>query len=244
MVFLQRHLDIVLEIQLGLGVVSLGLEVDHQVVLHSENRVDVEVRVVGGVDLVDDGGVVGMGDHEVDVSGTHRRAVHEVQEHTGGSIGGQRIRSRVVAVPVEFALLVGTEFTAQVVLTLVGVLEVVLAVGRCLPDIEDGACDGGARFHIPQHTVHKCNLAVRVGILNNGVTEFAEGGVGRPEGAEDNVRGGRETLFGNDAVRDFVNETSFYCQYAPQNWTSQEMRLTIPDRSRRRCGGIRCEWEC
>lgn len=52
----------------------------------------------------------------------------------------------MVAVKPVLAVLVGAELAAQVVRRLVlGVLEVVLAVGRGLPDIEDGAGDRLAR---------------------------------------------------------------------------------------------------
>lgn len=206
-VLLQSHGDVVLQVELGLGVIGLGLEVDNQVVLDGEDGVDVEMRVVGGVDLVDDGGVVGVGDHQVDVGRTHGRAVHEVEEDTGGTIGGERVRSGVVAVPVELALLVGAELAAKVVLTLVGVLEVVLAVGGGLPDIEDGTDDGSASLHVLQDTVHVGDLSVGVGVLDDAVAKLTEGSVGRPEGAENDVGGGGDTVLGDDLVGDLIDET-------------------------------------
>lgn len=105
-VLLERHADIVLQVERGLGVIGLGLEVYDEIILDSEDGVDGEMRVVARVDLVDDGGVVGVGNHEVDVGGTHGRTVHEVEEDTGGAVGGQGVRSGVVAVPVEFSLLI------------------------------------------------------------------------------------------------------------------------------------------
>ncbi len=113
----------------------------------------------------------------------------------------------MVAVPVELALLIGAELAAEVVLALVGVLEIVLAVRRGLPDVEDSALNGGTSFHICEHAVHVCDFAVGVGVLDDAVAEVAEGSVGRPEGAEDDVGGRRKALFGDDAVCDFVNET-------------------------------------
>lgn len=208
MVLLEGQLDIVLEVKVGLGVVGLGLEVDNEVVLDGKDGVDVEMRVIAGVDLVDDGGVVGVGDHEMDVSGTHGGAVHEVEEHTGRAVGGERVRGGVVAVPPELALLVGAELAAQVVLGLVGVLEVVLAVGGGLPDVEDGTLDGLASLHVPEDTVHEGDLAVRVGVLDDAVTELAEGSVGRPEGAEDDVGGGGDTVFGDDLVGDLIDKAN------------------------------------
>lgn len=206
MVLLEGQLDVVLEVEAGLGVIGLGLEVHNKVVLDGEDGVDVQMRVVAGVDLVDNGGVVGVGDHEMDVSGTHGGAVHEVEENTGGAVGGQGVRGGVVAVPPELALLVGAELAAQVVLGLVGVLEVVLAVGGSLPDVEDGALDGLAGLHVPEDTVHVGDLAVRVGVLDDAVAELAEGSVGGPEGTEDDVGGGGDTVFGDDLVGDLIDK--------------------------------------
>lgn len=186
-VLLQRHLHVVLQVETGLGVVGLGLEVHNEIILDSEDGVDREVRVVAGVDLVDHGRVFGVGDHEVDVSGTHGRAVHEVEKDTGGAIGRQRVRSGVVAVPVEFSLLVRAELAAEVIVGLGGVLEIVLAVGRGLPDVQDGADDGLAALHILDHTVHESNTAIGLRVLDDAVAESAEGSVGRPEGAENDV---------------------------------------------------------
>ena len=207
MVGLERHGDVVLHVERGLGVIGLGLEVHDQVILHGKDRVDVQVRVVAGVDLVDDGRVLRVGDHQVDVGGAHGRAVHEVEKDTGGTVGGQGVRSRVVAVPVELSLLVRPELAAQVVLGLVRVLEVVLAIGGGLPDIKDGAFNWGAGLHVLQDTVHVGDLAIGVGVLNDAVTQVAEGGVGGPEGAEDDIGSGGQALLGDDLVGDFIDET-------------------------------------
>lgn len=165
------------------------------------------MRVVAGVDLVDDGGVVGVGDHEVNVGGPHGRAIHEIEKHSGRTVGGQRVRGRAVAVPVELALLVRSELAAEVVLALVGVLEVVLAVGGGLPDVEDCADDGLSSLHVGQDTVHEGDLTVGVGVLDDAVAEIAEGSVGRPEGPENDVGGGSQTLVSDDFVGDLINKS-------------------------------------
>ena len=226
-VLLQRHVDIVCQVQVGLGVVR-GLEVDHQVILDGKHRVDVQVRVVAGVDLVDNGGIVRVRDHQMDVSRTHRGAVHEVEQHSGRAVGGQRVRSRVVAVPVELAVLVGNELAAQVVIRLVGVLEVVLAVGGRLPDVEHSANDGLAGLHVLQHTVHVGDLALGVRVLDDAVAERTEWRIGRPEGAENDIRGRRDTLVGGDFVGDFVDQTANVSLFVWCSFVKGE--LTIPDR--------------
>lgn len=164
--------------------------------------------VVAGVDLVDDGGVFGVGDHKVDVGGAHGGTVHDVEENTSGAVGGQGVRSGVVAVPVELSVLVGCELAAEVVVGLGGVLEIVLTVGRCLPDIEDGTGDRLAGLHVPNDTVHEGNTAIGLGVLNNAVAESSEGSIGRPEGTEDNVGSGGDAVLGNDLVGDLIDETS------------------------------------
>jgi hypothetical protein len=206
-VLLQSQGDVVLEVELGLGVAGPRLKVNDQVVLDGKDGVNLEERVVAGVDLVDDGGVVGVGDHEMDVSRAHGGAVHDVEQDTGRAVGGEGVGSRVVAVPPELALLVGSELSAEVVLSLCGVLEVVLTVGRGLPDIEDGASNGLAGLHVCEDTVHKGGLSVRLGVLDDAVTEGAEGSAGRPEGAENDVGGRGQALLGDDLVGDLVDET-------------------------------------
>jgi len=148
------------------------------------------MRVVARVDLVDNGGIVGVGDHEVNMGRAHGGAVHEVEQHTGGTVGGQGVGSRVVAIPAELSLLIRLELSAEVVLGLGGILEIVLSIGGGLPDIEDGAYDGGASLHVGEHAVHVGDLAIGIGVLDNAVAEGAERSVGRPKGAENDVGGG------------------------------------------------------
>lgn len=205
-VLLQRHGDIILKVTIGLGVLWNRPEVDNEVILNREDGVDAQMGVIAGVDLVDDGGVVRVSDLQVDMSGPHGRAVHEVKQHTSGTVGGQRVRRRVVAVPPEVAVFVGEELAAQVVFALVGVLEVVLAVGGGLPDVQHGADDGLAGFHVGQAAVHVGHLAVGVGVLDDGVAQTAEGSVGRPEGTQDHVGGGCCAVVQHDLVGDLVDE--------------------------------------
>lgn len=113
-------------------------------------------------------------------------AIHQRQQLIGRTIGRQRVGSRVVAVEPVFAVLVGPELAAQVVGALVlGVLEVVFAVGAGLPDVEDGVGDGLAGEQVCDGAVHQGDAALGVGILDDGAAVLAEGGVGRPEGAQD-----------------------------------------------------------
>lgn len=55
-------------------------EVDHEIVLDGKDSVRLEPWVVFGVDLCDAGFVAVLGDHQVDVSGTHRVAVESLEE--------------------------------------------------------------------------------------------------------------------------------------------------------------------
>lgn len=149
-----------------------------------------------------------MRDHDVDVRGTHGVTVHEVEELEGWTVGGEGVGGGVQAVEPVLALLVGAELAAEVVVGLVlGVLEVVLAVGGRLPDVEDGVGDGLVRGHVPDHTVHERHLASGGNtILDDGAAELTEGSVGGPEGSEDGGGGGVNVAFRNDLVGDLVNK--------------------------------------
>lgn len=113
-------------------------------------------------------------------------AIHKLEQIVGGAVSGQRVGGRVVAVEPVLAVLIGTELAAEVVWRLVvWVLEVVLAVGRGLPDVEDSAGNGLAGEKVSDGAVHLADLAVRGRVLDDGGAVVAEGGVGRPEGTED-----------------------------------------------------------
>lgn len=210
MVLLQSHFDVIFEIKLSLGVIGLGLKVHDKVVLDGKDGVDGKMWVVAGVDLVDDSGVVGVCDHKVNVGRTHGGAVHDIQQDTGGTVGGQRVRGWVVAVPVELPVGIAHKFPAKIVLGLLGVLEVVFAVGGGLPDVEHGALDGFARFHVPEDSVHVGDFAVGVAVLDDAVAELAEGSVGGPEGSENDIGGWGDALFGDDFVCNLVDQSVIY----------------------------------
>jgi hypothetical protein len=54
--------------------------------------------------------------------------------------------------------------------------------------------------------VHQRDLAVGVGVGDDGVAELAEGRVGRPEGAEDGARSGRLARLVDVLVCDLVDQ--------------------------------------
>lgn len=89
----------------------------------------------------------------------------------------------MVAVQPVLAVLIGTEFAPEVVGALVlGVLEVVLAVGRGLPDVEDGVRDGLAGHQVADDAMHQTHAAVGSRVLDDGASILAERGVGGPKG--------------------------------------------------------------
>lgn len=88
-----------------------------------------------------------------------------------------------------------------------GVEDVVFAVRAGLPHVEDGVGDALVRLCIFDHAVEECEFAVRGHVLDDAGAEIAEGGFGRPEGAEDGGGGGHDALFGYDFVVDFIDET-------------------------------------
>lgn len=175
---LKRHSDVIFEVELCLGIVGLGLEVHNEIVLDSEDGVDGKMRVVVGVDLVDDRGVIRVCNHKVNMCGAHGRTVHDIKENTGRAVGGQRVRCGVVAVPPIFSVLICCEFTAEVVFALLGVLEIIFAVGGGLPNVENGTDDRLSGLHICDDTVHEGDFARRIGVLDNAIAELAEWGIG------------------------------------------------------------------
>lgn len=145
--------------------------------------------------------------HDVDVRRSHGMPVHELEQLVRRPISGQRVRRRVVAVEPVLPVLVGAELAAQVIGRLVvRVLEVVLPVGAGLPDIEDGVGDGLAGQQVGDGAVHQRHLAVLVGVLDDGIAVLAEGGVGRPEGAEDGGGGRVDVALSDDLVGDLIDK--------------------------------------
>ena len=144
----------------------------------------------------------------MDVGGTHGVAVHDLEEIPRGAVGGKAVGGGVEAVEPVLAVLVGAELATEVVGGLVvGVLEVVLSVGRRLPDVEDGAGDGLARGDVTDHTVHLGDAALGGdAVLDDAAAELTEGSVGRPEGAENGRRRGVDLAIRNDLVGNLVDK--------------------------------------
>lgn len=186
-----------------------------------------------------------MRNHDVDVSGTHGVAVHEGEQVPRGAVLRQAVGGGVEAVEVVAALRVGAELATQVVGGLVvRVLEVVLAVGRRLPDVEDGAGDRLARGHVADHTVHLGDAALGGhAVLDDAAAELAEGRVGRPEGAQDGGGCGVDVALRDDLVGDLVNEAGeLVSRVIPGNAFPQKKKsgiLTTRGRECHRCGGTR-----
>lgn len=109
------------------------------------------------------------------------------------------------AVEVVPAVLIGPELAAEVVVCLVlRVLEVVLAIRRRLPDVDDGVLDRLLGLEVGDDAVHERGLA-GVRTVDDALAVLPEGGVGAPEGAEDG--GGCRNLvrLGHVRVRDLVD---------------------------------------
>lgn len=136
-------------------------EVNDEVVLHGEDGVGREPWVVLGVDLRDDGLVLVVGDHEVDVGGAHGVAVDSLQELPGRTVLGEGVGGGTEAVEAVLAVLVRLELAAEVVVGLVArVLEVVLAVAAGLPEVEGHVGDGFLGLHVADDAVHVGDDAV------------------------------------------------------------------------------------
>lgn len=135
-------------------------------------------------------------------------SIQQLQQHTGRSIRGQRVRRRLQAIKVVFSLVVRSKLPSQVIVALVlRVLEIVFPVGGRLPDIDHGVGDALAGQKIGDLPVHEGRVSAGRGVLDDAAAELAEGSVGRPEGAEDGGGGGVGAVLGHELVGDFVDES-------------------------------------
>ena len=111
---------------------------------------------------------------------------HDLKQIGRGPRCVNSVLRRLQAVEPEFAVRVAAELAPEVMAGLVlGVEDVVLAVGASLPHVEDGVRDTFAGFGILDDAVEKRELPVFWHILDYAAAKVPEWGVGRPEGAED-----------------------------------------------------------
>jgi len=105
------------------------------------------------------------------------------------------------------AVLISPELSPEIIVGLIlRVLEVVFAVRRRLPDVNDNTWDAFLGDKVGDGAVHKGDMAL-VCVLNYTAPELAEGGVRAPERAEDGGGSGEDTGFGGDLVGDFIDES-------------------------------------
>jgi hypothetical protein len=135
---------------------------------------------------------------------------HDLKQIGRGPRCINSILRRLQAVEPEFAVLVAAELATKVMAGLVlGVEDVVLAVGASLPHVEDGVGDTFAGFGILDDTMEERELAVFWHVLDYAAAKIPEWGVGRPEGAKDSRGCGREVFVGYDLVVDLIDETGW-----------------------------------
>lgn len=148
----------------------------------------------------------------MDVGRAEGVAVHHLEELSRGPAGVDGVLGGLEAVEPELAVAIGAELASEVVAGLVlGVEDVVLAVGAGLPHVEDGVGDALAGVDVLDDAVEEGELAVLGHVLDDAGTEVAEGGFGGPEGTEDGGGCGRAAVVGGDGVVDFVDEAEVVC---------------------------------
>src|SRR5687767_11289422 len=107
---------------------------------------------------------------------------HDLEELSRGSGGVDGILSRLETVEPKLAVFVGTELAAQVVTCLVlGIEDIILAVGAGLPHIKDGAWNPLSGIDVRDNAMEVGEFAVLGHVLNNAGAKVAEGSLGRPE---------------------------------------------------------------
>jgi hypothetical protein len=106
-----------------------------------------------------------------------------------------------------FAIRISPELPPEVIIGLIlRILEVVFAVRRRLPDVNNNAWDAFLGNEVGDGSVHEGDLAL-VWILDYAAAELTERGIGAPERAEDGGGGREDARFGGDLVGDFINES-------------------------------------
>jgi hypothetical protein len=202
----RRQHNIILQLQLSIRVPLKRLEIHDQIVLDSEHGIGSQIWVVFGEYLRRNGDITVAANHQMDVSRAHRMAIKKIQQKARRAIGRQGIGRRAQAVEMILAILISPELPPQIVIRLIlGVLEIVFAVGARLPDVDDDAGDALLGGEVGDGAVHEGDVAL-VRVLDDAAAQLAEGGVGTPEGAQDGGGGGEDAGFGGDFVGDFVDE--------------------------------------
>jgi hypothetical protein len=163
--------------------------------------------------------------HDVNMRRSHGMSVQESQQLEAWSVSRQAVCGWVVAQEVVFPVFVGTELAPEIVVRLVvwvlplvlvfaaepipsteTYLEIIFAIRRGLPDVENGSWDALAGGEVGDGAVHPADPTALAGVLDYGGAEIAERRVWRPEGPENRGRGRVDIALGNDFVGDFVHQ--------------------------------------
>lgn len=127
----------------------------------------------------------------MDVGWAHRVTVEQVQKLVGWAVGGKRVGSWSQADEAVFTVGVGLELSSQVVVLLVLlVLEIVLSVGRRLPEVDCDVGDWLLGGHVTNDTVHECDLTARGWAVDDALLELSPWSIRAPEWTK-NGGGGR-----------------------------------------------------
>lgn len=181
----------------------------------------------------------------MNVSRAEGVTVHDAEKCASSTISGKRIGGWLVAVVPVLALLVCGELAAEVVrLLVVGILEIVLSIRACLPDINDCSRDALLGVEVLDYAMHESHLAVWVWVADDGVAKVAEGRVRGPEGSEDCGGGRRLAGLIDVHVCDLVDKSVEKVKPATPNSEEMDLRFNtenirntmclIPDV----CGGL------
>lgn len=121
----------------------------------------------------------------MDVSRAVGVSTHNLEQISRRAGGVNGVLGRLQTVEPEFAVLVGAELASKVVSGLVlGIEDVVLAVGAGLPHVEDSALDALAGLDVPNNAVEKRELSIFWHVLDYAATKLPEWCFGGPERSE------------------------------------------------------------
>lgn len=147
--------------------------------------------------------------HHVDVRGTHWVTVKKLEELVCWTVLWERVGGWAETDESVLSLVVGLELSSQVVVALVvWVLEIVLSVGGCLPDVDAHIWKRLFGGHVGDDSVHECDKTAWRGVLDDRGVKFSPWCVGAPEWTENGCRCWGIASVGGDVVCDFSHETN------------------------------------
>jgi len=147
--------------------------------------------------------------HHVDVGRTHWVTVEKLEELIRWTIGWKRVGGWAKADKAVLAVLVGQELSTQVVVLLVLlVLEVVLAIGGGLPEVDKDVWNWLLGGHVLDNSVHVGDESTWSWAVDDALSKLPVWCIWRPEWSKNGRGSWGVTGLGGNVVGDFGDQAS------------------------------------